>query len=61
MNKRKHRRFTKRLEAKFIADGESFLCITSNLSENGLFIRTKRGLLPDRARVRVRLKNLASS
>jgi ribosomal protein S27E len=47
MNKRKHQRFTKRLEAKFIADGESFIGITSNLSENGLFIRTKRGLPPD--------------
>jgi len=47
MNKRRHQRFTKRLEAKFIADGESFISITSNLSESGLFIRTKRGLPPD--------------
>jgi hypothetical protein len=47
MNKRQQQRFTKRLEAKFIADGESFIGITSNLSENSLFIRTKRGLPPD--------------
>jgi hypothetical protein len=47
MNKRKQQRFTKRLEAKFLADGESFIGITSNLSENGLFMRTKRGFPPD--------------
>jgi len=47
MNKRKDLRFTKRLEARFIADGESFVGITSNLSETGLFIRTKRGFAPD--------------
>jgi hypothetical protein len=47
MNKRKNLRFTKRLEARFIADGESFVGITSNLSEIGLFIRTKRGFAPD--------------
>ena len=47
MNKRKDPRFTKRLEARFIADGESFVGITSNLSETGLFIRTKRGFAPD--------------
>ncbi len=47
MNKRKTLRFTKRLEARFIADGESFIGITSNLSEIGLFIRTKRGFAPD--------------
>ena len=48
MNKRKHKRFTKRLEARFIAEGESFVGITSNLSENGIFIRTKRGCPPNR-------------
>ena len=47
MNKRKGPRFTKRLEARFIANEESFVGITSNLSENGLFIRTKRGFAPD--------------
>jgi hypothetical protein len=47
MNKRKQQRFTKRLETKFSADGENFIGITSNLSENGLFIRTKKGLPPD--------------
>jgi hypothetical protein len=47
MNKRKQPRFTKRLEARFIAEGESFVGITSNLSENGLFIRTKKGFAPE--------------
>jgi len=47
MNKRKGPRFTKRLEARFIANEESFVGITSNLSEDGLFIRTKRGFAPD--------------
>jgi hypothetical protein len=47
MNKRKTRRFTKRLEARFIAGSESFVGITSNLSETSLFIRTKRGFAPD--------------
>jgi hypothetical protein len=47
MNKRMHPRITKRLEARFILDGESIVGITSNLSETGLFIRTKRGFVPD--------------
>ena len=46
MDKRKNPRFTKRLEARFVADGERFVAITSNLSEDGLFIRTKRGFAP---------------
>ena len=46
MNKRKHQRFTKRLEVRFVADGESFVALTSNLSKEGLFIRTKRGFAP---------------
>ncbi|MFA6054191.1 MAG: PilZ domain-containing protein [Thermodesulfovibrionales bacterium] len=40
MEKRKHLRFNKRLATKIIADQISFTCMTSDLSENGLFIRT---------------------
>jgi hypothetical protein len=47
MSKRNNRRITKRLEARFIGGGESFVGITSNLSETSLFIRTKRGFAPD--------------
>jgi hypothetical protein len=43
----RHPRFTKRLEARFHAAGLSFTGILSNLSENGLFIRTNRGFAPD--------------
>jgi hypothetical protein len=40
MEKRKHLRFDKRLATKIIADQISFTCMTSDVSENGLFIRT---------------------
>lgn len=42
----RHPRFTKRLEARFSSGGMSFAGISSNLSENGLFIRTNRGFAP---------------
>ncbi len=45
----RHRRFTKRLEARFSSGGMSFAGISSNLSESGLFIRTNRGFAPDTA------------
>ncbi len=45
----RHRRFTKRLEARFSSGGMSFTGISSNLSESGLFIRTNRGFAPDTA------------
>ncbi len=45
----RHRRFTKRLEARFGSGGMSFTGISSNLSESGLFIRTNRGFAPDTA------------
>ncbi len=44
--KRRYRRFTKRLEVKFSSGGNSFTGISSDLSENGIFIRTKKGLAP---------------
>jgi hypothetical protein len=39
-------RFTKRLEATFKSGGLSYRGILSNISENGLFIRTNRGFAP---------------
>ena len=39
-------RFTKRLEAIFSSGGMSCRGILSNISENGLFIRTNRGFTP---------------
>ena len=46
MEKRKHKRFFKRLEARFSSGGKSFVGTSSNLSESGLFIRTNRGFVP---------------
>lgn len=40
-------RFTKRLEATFSSGGLSFRGILSNISENGIFIRTNRGFAPN--------------
>lgn len=40
------RRFTKRLEATFSTGGMKFRGISSDLSEGGLFIRTRNGLTP---------------
>jgi hypothetical protein len=44
--KRRYRRFTKRLEVKFSSGGNSFTGISSDLSETGIFIRTQKGLAP---------------
>lgn len=41
MSKRQHERYTKRIETEFIYDGRSFRGISSDLSENGLFLRTR--------------------
>lgn len=43
IEKRRHSRFIKRLETRISMDKTSFLCISGDLSENGLFIRTNRG------------------
>ncbi len=45
MEKRGKDRITKRLEVKFHTDVEN-TAITSNLSESGIFIRTKRAIRP---------------
>lgn len=39
-------RFTKRLEVKFSAGGDTYKGRLSNLSQGGLFIRTNRGFAP---------------
>jgi hypothetical protein len=39
-------RFTKRLEVTFSSGGTSFKGILSNISQNGVFIRTNRGFAP---------------
>ncbi len=46
MSKRKQHRHTKRLQTTFTCDTESCTGITSDVSENGLFIRTRKGLAP---------------
>lgn len=46
MKKRKHHRHTKRLEALFTSGNVSHKGITSDLSEEGLFIRTMYALAP---------------
>jgi len=46
VERRKHQRFIKRLPAKIKTEQNSFLGITSDISENGLFLRTSRSFLP---------------
>lgn len=45
--KRKYHRFTKRLEVKFTSGNTVFTGISSNLAEDGIFIRTQKGFAPD--------------
>jgi hypothetical protein len=45
----RHPRFTRRLEITFSSGGLSYKGILSNLSANGLFIRTNRGFAPGTA------------
>lgn len=47
MRKRQHQRFTKRLEVRFSSGDQIFTGVSSNLSESGIFIRTKRCFVPD--------------
>ncbi len=49
MEKRGSERTTKRLEVEFSAGNITHSGITSNLSENSMFIRTKKGLAPGTA------------
>ena len=47
MDRREHPRFVKRLKTKFYSNGHVFTGISSNISKNGLFIRTSKGFSPD--------------
>ncbi|HXX54232.1 MAG TPA: PilZ domain-containing protein [Thermodesulfovibrionales bacterium] len=44
--RRKNKRVTKRLEVTFFSGGLQFRGISSDLSTNGLFIRTQNGFMP---------------
>lgn len=46
MSKRKNTRITKRLETLFSSGDLQYRGISSDLSENGLFIRTQNGFVP---------------
>jgi hypothetical protein len=46
-NKRQHKRFEKRYEIEFTANGISYRGTSEDFSLNGLFIRTKSPLPPD--------------
>ncbi len=46
MQKRRHLRTIKRLEIKFSIGGTGYTGITSNLSSEGIFVRTQKGLAP---------------
>ena len=47
MEKRQHKRYTSRCEIEFSMDGTTYRGISSNLSLNGLFIRTRRPFAAD--------------
>ena len=47
MERRKHPRFITRLTTKFFSDEVSYMGITSDLSQNGIYIRTKNGVPPN--------------
>ncbi len=46
MSKRRHKRYTKRIETEFSSGDMIFRGISSDLSEQGLFIRTQHGFVP---------------
>lgn len=46
MRRRAHKRYTKRLETEFTAGGETRRGISSDLSESGLFVRSRHSLPP---------------
>jgi hypothetical protein len=46
MGKRTYKRFTKRVEVEFRSGGRVFKGISSDISENGLFVRTRNSLVP---------------
>ncbi|MEC4686581.1 MAG: PilZ domain-containing protein [Nitrospirota bacterium] len=46
MSRRRHKRYTKRIETEFSSGDMHFRGISSDLSEKGLFIRTQHGFVP---------------
>jgi hypothetical protein len=46
-SRRKDERFIRRLETEFVADNKNYRGISSDLSLNGLFIRTQHAFAPD--------------
>ena len=49
INRRKHKRYIRRCEVEFVAEGVTYRGIASDFSLNGLFIRTNYPLTPDTA------------
>jgi len=47
LEKRQHKRYTSRCEIEFSMNGTTYRGISSNLSLNGLFIRTRRPFTAD--------------
>jgi len=47
LEKRQHKRYTSRCEIEFSMDGTTYRGISSNLSLNGLFIRTRNPFTAD--------------
>jgi len=47
LEKRQHKRYTSRCEIEFSMNGTTYRGISSNLSLNGLFIRTRRPFAAD--------------
>lgn len=43
---RKHQRFIRRLETEFSANGKTYIGISSDFSEGGLFVRTNHAFIP---------------
>lgn len=46
MSRRKYKRFRKRVEVEFRVGGRTLKGISSDVSENGIFIRTRNSLVP---------------
>ena len=55
MSRRKHKRYTKRIETEFNSGEMHFRGISSDLSEKGLFIRTQHGFVPG-TRINIKLR-----
>ncbi len=62
MSRRRHKRYTKRIETEFSSGDMLFRGISSDLSEKGLFIRTQHGFVPGTTvNIKLRLPDGATS